>query len=533
MIPKLPWLLCALIGARIMTSWLYTQRRPDGDPNIMGYTLSPHRFEERKRTRIPSQHLCSALGNFIPGETIKTTNASVSEGAFVLDRRCTRPFHTRSPRLNRCLMHMEHAFSRSTPIGTKEYPSIDVRLQGPSLLSIPWTRCNSSRFYELDLTAVRDAGRYLLIVEQTYNDAAHAFAKPPLRQVHCTCVTFGAASGLGLYLSFQGDPVPDPASRCSRDADTPLGRWRDVGSSSEVPFSVRRIGPYGTVAFRGRLWEWSPYACRLPVIEGRLQLCKSTLLLGDSHGGVWFESWLNKRRAKLFGLEESWGSREPRNVADRSALVSIDLLGIHELMIGDGYHHIENKQENFKLHRMYWANMSFVPSRTSHFLTSLQNLEFDAFSTDALTKEPSRHPLILPGLEEVRQLSLLSKFWAGVLEDWVLSEQGKLYRRFHLNVSRYGLIVINSGHWDLRDGSVEDYIRAVRELFRDLDNALEGWSGVKVWRSSPPFSLKSSSAMKNDLSAVSREYRTNEKIDEANAIASDIARAAGYLIHDR
>lgn len=94
------------------------------------------------------------------------------------------------------------------------------------------------------------------------------------------------------------------------------------------------------------------------------------------------------------------------------------------------------------------------------------------------------------------------------------------------------MLVINSGHWDLREGSVESYAHALLDLMETLAPIMDNWHGLKIWRTTPPYALNGSGAISFNPLASNREYRTNEKIDEGNRIAADIVKKFGFVIHD-
>ena len=92
----------------------------------------------------------------------------------------------------------------------------------------------------------------------------------------------------------------------------------------------------------------------------------------------------------------------------------------------------------------------------------------------------------------------------------------------------YDYLVINSGHWDLRDLSLLDYVTDVKraiELLLDLVSDLTDPPTI-VWRSVFPFSYI------HKPGDYSRDYRTNFKIIQANAEIKKLMQMSNIDYYD-
>ena len=449
------------------------------------------------------------------GDELEATHES---GTWVIsiDRRCTQSSlglkHT-------CWLRVDPEKSSTAR------PSIDVRAAGPSLVSVHWQFCTSKQhhhLYELSFDVV-DPGAYEVLIILTFEDFEHSFPSPPLRQHPCLCKEFRKIITFEpLYIELKGQAA-STSKPCYLDGPIPRGRW------------IEKHQPgFGRVHHRGKYWQWET-TCQMPDLgqtQGRIPLCSSFLLFGDSHFSSWMESLVFFRNRDWGGMPSIQSGKLPQN--DPIGM-HVSILGLSEVVLGEGYHRIDNQSRNEELHQSYWLNMSIRPQKTHIFLDALSKLTFPAFSRDPDTGLRSRNPLVHPGHGPTALRWLTTPAWEHVRKkDWLKSAESinEDYDLFRVTLSRYQVVVVNSGHWDLRDGSVDDFISEVTILFATLRSVLGSWPGRKVWRTIPPFAHKGSHAATNNPFASSREYRTNEKIDEANIRATALAVQHGFIVHD-
>ena len=86
------------------------------------------------------------------------------------------------------------------------------------------------------------------------------------------------------------------------------------------------------------------------------------------------------------------------------------------------------------------------------------------------------------------------------------------------------VVVVNMGHWDLRDVNVEAYVDAWKAFVDALAAAAPETTRL-VWRTNPAYSFR-----RHDDREV--EYRTNAKLAKAHALQLAHLRRARYDVHD-